>query len=157
MGTLMRSAAGAGVDGVILTSGCADVWSLKALRAGMGAQFRLPIISNMKWPTLSEYLLCKYKCSVCVADGESSNRVSRGNCAAASVHYADYDWTMPSALVVGSEADGPSADAQALAQYKVSIPLSNDVESLNAAVAGAVILFEARRQRRTVTSKSTLC
>jgi RNA methyltransferase, TrmH family len=61
--------------------------------------------------------------------------------------YTAADWTQPSALIVGSEASGASQDATQLAAKRISIPLSREVESLNAAVAASVILFEAKRQR----------
>jgi len=61
--------------------------------------------------------------------------------------YTDVDWTQPSALIVGNEAEGVGADAMKLATMRIAIPLSREVESLNAAVAASVILFEAKRQR----------
>lgn len=149
VGTLLRAAAGAGVDGAILTAGCADAWGLKALRAGMGAQLRLPVLTGVDWPTIGTLLRDEFGCDVCVADGEDAS--PRGGEAARvrrpAVHYTKHDWVRSSALVVGSEADGPSAEAHALATTRVSIPLANGTESLNAAVAGSVILFEASRQR----------
>lgn len=137
VGTLLRSAAAAGVGAVLMTAGCADVWGLKALRAGMGAQFRLPIKCGMTWSHISDYV-------------ELTNSVLRVAEASSDIDYTQVDWSVPSALVVGSEADGPSAEAFSACEEKVSIPLSLQMESLNAAVAGAVILFEAKRQRSMV-------
>lgn len=134
VGTLLRAAAGAGVDAVYMTPGCADVWGLKALRSGMGAQFRIPIITSASWPDILGGLQL-FGCELRVASGSSPHS------------YADADWTIPSALLVGAEADGPSASALEAAHSFVAIPLAQHVESLNAAVAGAVILFEASRQR----------
>lgn len=151
IGTLLRSAAGANVDGVILTSGCADVWSLKALRAGMGAQLRLPVKADVEWPVVADLLQSKFECAVCVADGDMSDSAPEAGNALRTLNYSDYDWTKKSALVIGSEADGPSVSAMKLASCKVSIPLARNVESLNAATAGAVILFEAIRQRNLGT------
>lgn len=136
MGTLIRSAAGAGVEVVALTAGSADVWGLKALRAGMGAQLRLCLWSGVNWETLTEYMT---KSGICV------HMASAGENA---VCYTDVDWTKPSALVIGSESEGPSASAVKAADSVVQIPMDGGVESLNAAMAGSVILFEARRQRR---------
>lgn len=135
LGTLLRSAAGAGVHAVILTSGCADVWGLKVLRSGMGAQFRLPMETSKSWNDIVGYLQLT----------ESTLRVAEGT---ADVDYTEVDWSVPSALVVGSEADGPSEGAFRAAKDKVAIPLAGGVESLNAAMAGSIILFEAQRQRR---------
>lgn len=134
LGTLVRAAAGAGVEGIVLPRGNVDVWNPKVLRAGMGAHFRIPIRTALAWdevPPLVE------GCSVRLAD------------AAGDVRYFDADWCVPSALIIGGEAHGAGRAAARLAQKTVSIPLSREVESLNAAMAGSIILFEARRQRLT--------
>lgn len=104
------------------------------LRSGMGAQFRLPTQPNMTWPEIVHYL---------EAIG-SQIRIAEG---ASDTLYTDVNWTVPSALVIGSEAEGPSEGALQTRHRKVAIPLASGVESLNAAMAGSVILFEARRQR----------
>lgn len=134
LGTLLRSAAGAGVDTVLLTAGCADIWNLKVLRSGMGAQFRLPIKSGMSWKEIVDYLE-SMKTVIRVAEGSTQ------------ASYSHVDWTIPSALVIGSEADGPSETAFAVAHESIGIPMASGVESLNAAMAGTIILFEAQRQR----------
>ena len=69
----------------------------------------------------------------------------------AELPYDGLDWTIPSAVVIGNEGDGISAEAAQAANAVVSIPMARDVESLNAAVAMSVIFFEATRQRRTET------
>jgi TrmH family RNA methyltransferase len=133
LGTLLRSAAASGVTAVFLTPGTVDPYNGKAVRAGMGAQFRIAI---RDWVDESE----SWTRSVCrrfvlaEADGD---RV-----------YSDIDWRGPIGLIVGSEADGPSELGRSLATDHARIPLLAGVESLNAGVAGAVILFEAARQRR---------
>ena len=139
LGTLLRSAAGAGVGACLLTPGCCDPWGLKALRAGMGAQFRLPLRAVESWSDASEQL-ANWGVSTLAAD------------AAGSIAHFDVDWCAPSALVVGSEAHGLSSAVRAdEAVQLVNIPMaavaSETVESLNAAVAGSVVLFEAQRQR----------
>ncbi len=131
LGTLLRSAAAAGVEGALLMPSCVDPFNPKALRAGMGAHFRLPLKHSTwegvaaEFPDLPFYL----------AD------------AAASVPYYAVDWRQPAALIIGSEAHGVSPLARRYAAQAVSIPMANAAESLNAAAAAAVILFEARRQR----------
>ena len=97
----------------------------------MGAHFRLPIL-EADWTAIKEHMR-SMKVYLATADGE---RI-----------YTEVDWTEPSALMVGSEAEGVSADAMKLATAHISIPLSREVESLNAAIAASVILFEAKRQR----------
>jgi len=134
VGTLLRSAAAAGADGVVLTKGCADVWSPKALRAGMGAQLRLPVLTGFEPDGV-----------VAWARGRGLRlRVADGSGVMA---YDGVDWAAPSVLVVGGEAEGPSAALLAAADEVVAIPMLGEVESLNAAVAGSVVLYEARRQR----------
>ena len=133
MGTILRAAAAAGADGVILAPGCVDPYNPKALRSGMGAHFRIPIVS-LPWPEIVT------RCSglgliVYVAD------------ARARTLYTQVDWTRPSGLIIGSEAHGPGENARRLAHSHIAIPMTNGAESLNAAIAAAVILFESRRQR----------
>lgn len=130
----MRAAAGAGVDGVMLTSGCVDAWGLKAIRSGMGAQLRLPVVSNL---ACSEVLDMLEKRNVLIYVADSSGDAS----------YSEVDWNQAVALVIGSEANGPSVEMLQNATKIVRVPMANHVESLNAAVAGAVMLFEASRQR----------
>ncbi len=131
LGSLLRSAAAAGVDGVLLAPECADPFNPKALRGGMGVQIRLPI-ENLEWPDIR---LLTDSLAFFIAS-------SRGG-----ISFYSVDWRFPSALIIGSEASGPSAEAQSLAQSEITIPMRSGVESLNAAVAGGIILFEAARQR----------
>jgi TrmH family RNA methyltransferase len=127
LGTIIRTAAAAGVDLVALTKGTVDPFNPKTLRAGMGAHFRVPVVFAA-WDALPPVLLV-------LAD------------AAGATRYDAFDWTQPVALVVGSEAHGFSGEAKRRAAEVVCIPMARRTESLNAAAAAAVILFEARRQR----------
>jgi TrmH family RNA methyltransferase len=131
LGTLVRTAAAAGADEVLLGPGTVDVYNPKVVRGAMGAHFRLPV-ATMTWPGISSHLS---GVSVWLAD-------ARG-----PVPYTQVDWIKPCALIVGGEAEGASPEAEKLATGRVSIPMQHGVESLNAAVAAAVILFEAQRQR----------
>ncbi|KAI0564831.1 RNA methyltransferase [Gracilaria domingensis] len=140
LGSLLRCAAASAVQFVALTPGCADVWSLKALRAGMGAQFRIPVRQGMSWADIIAYMR-KNDIRVCIADGSAGKS------------YSFINWSIPSALIVGSEATGPSEAAFGAAHEKIAIPMAMEVESLNVAMAGAVILFEAKRQRDCDTRK----
>jgi len=133
MGTILRSAVAAGVDAALLTPGCADAFSPKALRAGMGAQFRLPIQQNLSWNTARTLLADR---QVVLADPR------------AATPYDAVDWTQACALIIGGEARGASRKASALADVRVAIPMARDVESVNTAVAAGIILFEFARQRR---------
>ncbi|CAM9688382.1 unnamed protein product [Chrysoparadoxa australica] len=149
LGTLCRTGAALGVDGIILLHQCVDVWGPKALRSSMGASFRVPITTADSWQEAKEFLNSKGTKNVYAADG------------AASARHFDIDWTQPTALVIGSEAAGlsdavmddmkredKSATAGGCHVAGVGIPLASGIESLNAAAAGAVILGEACRQRQ---------
>jgi RNA methyltransferase, TrmH family len=141
LGTLLRSAAGAGVNAVYLSPETVDPWNPKVVRAGMGAHFRVPLI------TLDLGAL-----------DELRQRLPRRviASAAATRPYDAGDWTGAAALVIGGEADGVGPELKAWGTEEVGIPLHHDVESLNAAVAGAVILFEAARQRRLARSERSV-
>jgi RNA methyltransferase, TrmH family len=133
LGTLLRAAAGAGVTAVTLTAETVDPWNPKVVRAGMGAHFRVPIrpFGPEEAAMLADRLPLRVVAS---ADADRS--------------YDAIDWTGPTALVVGGEAEGVGPELTAWGTGAACIPLAMGVESLNAAVAGAVILFEAARQRR---------
>lgn len=132
MGTILRTAAAAGVEMVILAPDCVDPYNPKVLRAGMGAHFRVPLI-EASWTRIAEY--CEGM-QILLATGESARP------------YTDVDWKQRWALVIGSEARGASVGALNTIQEKITIPMSATVESLNASIAAAVILFEAQRQRQ---------
>jgi TrmH family RNA methyltransferase len=133
LGTLLRSAAGAGATAAFLTRGTVDPLNPKVVRAAMGAHFRLPI-RDLDDDTLE--LLRTTSVLRAVA------RVGEG-----PPHDA-LDWRQPAALIVASETGEEDAAVAGLATAAVAIPMMAGVESLNAAVAGSVILFEAARQRR---------
>lgn len=133
VGAIVRSADAAGVRTVALLPGCADVYGPKALRAGAGAQLWLTVLPEATWPDV-EPLLAGRALRVADARGERD--------------YAAVDWRQPAALLLGSEAHGPSAEALARATGTVRVPLAGRGTSLNVAAAAAVLLFEALRQRR---------
>jgi RNA methyltransferase, TrmH family len=132
MGTLIRSAMGAGVDVVLVAKSSVDPYSPKVIRAGAGSHFHLPI-GVLDWDSPPQLL---ERCTIyaAVADEDSN--------------YDEIDWTKASAIVIGNETSGVSSAGFQRVHGTVGIPLANSLESLNAGVAGSVILFEARRQRR---------
>jgi len=131
-GTLLRAAAGAGASAVIATRGTVDLYAPKVVRAAAGAHFGLALVAGWSWERLRAWLPAGSR--LWVADARGATR------------YWEIDWLAPSALVVGNEAHGVSEPVRAIATGTVSIPLIRG-ESLNAAVAGSIILFEAVRQR----------
>jgi TrmH family RNA methyltransferase len=132
LGTILRSAEAAGAGQVLLAPGTVDLYNPKVVRGAMGAHFRLAV-AQLDWPAIARRLEGR---AVWLAD------------AAGEVAYDAVEWTAPSALVVGGEAAGAGAEAAALASGRVCIPMAGGTESLNAAMAAVVILFEAARQRR---------
>lgn len=133
-GAIIRSAAAAGATGVVLDELSADPWGWKALRASMGTAFHLPVVRSRALEKL-------------IADWNSGGiqivaAVPRGG---ASMY--DVDFRKPTAVLMGGEGSGLSDDLVAIADKRVSIPMKGAIESLNAAVAAAVLLYEAQRQR----------
>lgn len=131
LGTLLRSAAAAGVQVAWLSTGCADAWSPRVLRAGMGAHFALAIEERVN-------LLEK-------AAGFAGLTVAT-SLAATRLLY-ELDLTGPVALMAGNEGAGLSADLLALANTQIRIPMPGNIESLNVAAATAICLFERVRQK----------
>ncbi|HEX5499658.1 MAG TPA: RNA methyltransferase [Thermomicrobiales bacterium] len=138
LGTLLRAAAGAGATEVLLSSESVDPFNPKVVRAGMGAHFRVPI--RELTPDVAAELRERVPLRVATR-------------ADAPVPYDRIDWRGPAAVIVGAEAAGVGAETAGLATADTSIPLAAGVESLNAAVAGAVVLFEAARQRRAASGR----
>jgi TrmH family RNA methyltransferase len=131
LGSLLRSAAAAGVQAVFLTPGSADAFAPKVVRSGMGAHFHLPI-QMMDWEKIHERLA-------------GLKLVLAEMNAPLSCWKADLRSGL--ALVIGGEAEGASQAARMYASEHVQIPMATGSESLNAAVAGAILLFEIKRQR----------
>ena len=131
MGSIMRTAAGAGIDAMIITAGTVDLTNPKVIRSGMGAHFRLPVL-QYSWEGLAN-LFDEH--AIFLADS------------AGGAPYYQIDWTQKSALIISDEAHGASDEARRFAHAQVSIPLERDVESLNVGAAAGIILFEMLRQR----------
>ena len=131
LGTLLRTAQAAGADGFLLSPGTVDPFSPKVIRAGMGAHFRLPILS-CSWEKIREVT---DGLTVFGADMKEGSRIW------------DADLSLPLALILGGEAHGPGKHSRDLADAWIHIPMNDGSESLNAAAAGAVLMFEVLRQR----------
>lgn len=133
MGTMLRTALAAGVDAVFIPPETVDVYSPKVIRAGMGAHFYLPI-RNLDWKEI-EHRIRNSNLKVYLADASAGKR------------YTQAEFQHPCALIIGSEAEGAGGVARHIADEQVHIPMPGDAESLNAAVATGVLLFEVVRQR----------
>lgn len=132
LGTLLRTAAAAAVDLVVLTPGTADAYNPKVVRAAMGAHFRIPI-QTADWPEVAARF--KPDLKFLLAEMENSSPLWQ------------VDFHNPLAIIIGGEAEGASENARQLADLFVSIPMPGKMESLNAAIASGIILFEVVRQR----------
>ena len=132
LGTLLRTAAATGVQAVLLPPETTDVFAPKVVRAGMGAHFRLPI-REMTWEEIRQ--ICK----------SASLQLYIADMHGRSCWESDLRKSL--ALIVGNEAEGASKQARALTHERICLPMNGQVESLNAGVAGSVLMFEVVRQR----------
>jgi len=131
LGSMLRTAAAAGATLAVLSKGCHDPWSPKALRGGQGAQFVLPIERGVDVPAWCAQFKGQ---SLALALAEDHSVFSS-------------DLTGPLAFIVGNEGAGLSDDVRAAATATVQIPMPGKMESLNASAALAIAVFEAVRQR----------
>lgn len=135
LGTMLRSSEGAGVTGVILSKGSADVYNPKVIRSTMGSIFRMPFMYVDNLPAfvgkLSERGIKTY----------AAHLKGKRN-------YDKFDYTKPTAFLIGNEGNGLSKETADAASEYVLIPMKGQVESMNAATSAAILTFEASRQRR---------
>jgi TrmH family RNA methyltransferase len=131
LGSILRSAAAAGCDAVFMSQACADAWSPKVLRAAMGGHFALSIAESADLPKAAAEFTGKTLCASLQADKSLYDSNLRGKLA----------------FAIGNEGAGLSPALLDVAQQHFIIPMPGKVESLNAAAAAAVCLFEAVRQR----------
>ncbi|MEO8735954.1 MAG: RNA methyltransferase [Edaphobacter sp.] len=135
LGTLVRSAEAFGATGVLTTPGTVSAWNQKALRASVGSVFRMPVVVA----TAEEVANLKsqgVKLLAAVGSDDSNSTAAQ-----------EIDFSGPCALMVGNEGAGLAAEWIEIADEYVTIPCPGPVESLNAAIAGSLLLYEASRQR----------
>lgn len=155
MGTIIRTAYGLGVSGILAVD-CCDVWSPKVLRSATGHCLNIPIIETTWNLSIIEEALVQYdkeyqetrstesigEWQILAADGDEANE-----------NYININYHHPTFLIIGSEAHGVSPNFNQLPSHralkKIRIPMMRSVESLNAAVAASIILAEASKQRQT--------
>lgn len=135
MGTIFRTAEGAGVTGIIMNSTCVDLFSPKVVRSTMGSIYRMPFAIVSDLPTT-------------VSDMASSGIETYAAHLKGSKIYTDFDYSKPTAFLIGNEGNGLSDELTQLANNKLIIPMSGKLESLNAAMASGILMYEAARQRR---------
>ena len=167
MGSLIRTAVALQVDGIVVVkSGSCDIWAPKVVRSAMGLILQTNIIEIDDWYQLKDivqsfnsYLLQQQQQQQQMHTNENTNtkvKVFYTDCNEVSQSYYHVNFTQHSMIVIGSEANGISHVAhqlgkkeEALKAEYIHIPMSSSVESLNAAVAGSIVLSEVLRQRRT--------
>ena len=135
LGTMMRTAEGAGVTGFLLSRGCVDIYNPKTIRSTMGSIYRVPFL-------YTDDLL-----------GDMDKLHAKGICTYAAHlkgkgYYDEESYKEPTAFLIGNEGNGLSDELSDKAKQYIKIPMEGKLESLNAAVAAAILMYEASRQRR---------
>ncbi|MCD7956025.1 MAG: RNA methyltransferase [Lachnospiraceae bacterium] len=163
LGTIFRMAEGAGVTGILLSPGCADIYNPKVIRSTMGSVYRMPFYyAQGRVRKLAAYAAraprgrVGDKSPYSITDDLRRDILAfreKGVCWHAahlegSVPYDEADYRGPCGILIGNESKGLTAETAALADRRVRIPMCGQVESLNAAVAASVLAYEANRQRR---------
>ena len=135
LGAVLRTAEAVGIGGVILTGSCCDAYSPKALRAGMGAAFRLPIFRRESAPeTVACLNEAGFRTLAAVPDRDA-------------VPVTLTDFSIPSVAVIGNEGNGLTDETEQACIMRVTIPMKGRAESLNAAASAAVLMWEMMREK----------
>ena len=134
MGTIIRTAEGAGVDAVFMSKDCVDIYNPKTIRSTMGSIYRMPFIYIEEIVfLLDEFRKKGIKSYAAHLDGENS--------------YDKEDYRKGTAILIGNEGNGLTDETAGLADTYIRIPMEGKLESLNAAVAAAILMYEVHRQR----------
>lgn len=136
IGTIIRTADAAGYSLIVAMKGTADVFSPKVVRAAAGSLFRVPVVFMNDYDELVEF--------VKAAGGKLA-----ATCFDTDRYYYDVDLTKNVALIIGNEGNGISPELIERADLKIKIPMAGTIESLNAAVAAAILMYESVRGRQT--------
>ena len=137
IGTIIRTAAAAGMAGILCTKGTVDIYNSKVLRSTAGAMFRLPVVQTGEdGPSLAAYLQ-RSGFQVCAAHPRGGTELFQQN------------FTWNTAIVIGNEAGGLTEKTLACCDFTVTIPMPGGAESLNASVAAALMIYELKRKAET--------
>ena len=137
LGTILRAGEAAGVTGVVMSSDCVDIYNPKVIRSTMGSIYRMPFIYVENLPTVVKML------------GEKEIHTYAAHLKGKR-SYEEEDFTKGTAFLIGNEGNGLQDEVADAAEIYVKIPMCGEVESLNAAIAASVLMFEAARQRRQI-------
>lgn len=135
LGTMFRTAEGAGATGIVLNEGCVDLFSPKTVRATMGSIFRVPFVVAPSLPAVIGQLKQEH-IEVYAAHLKGTKDYDR------------FDYRKGTAFLIGNEGNGLNDETAALADSYLRIPMGGQLESLNAAMAAGILMYEAARQRR---------
>lgn len=135
LGTMIRTAEAAGVSGIVLDQDCCDIYNPKVLRGTMGSVFRMKFAVTGDLPGTVRKIQ------------DRSGHVFAATLKD-SLPYDETDYTGVTAFLIGNEGNGLTDKIQALADSRIHIPMEGKAESLNAAIAASVLMFEAKRQRK---------
>lgn len=135
IGTILRTADAAGYRLAILMKGTADVYAPKVVRAATGSLFRMPVVSMASTEELVEFT-------------RAAGKKLTATCLDAQRCYYDEDLTHDIALVIGNEGSGVAPALIESSELRIKIPMQGNIESLNAAVAAGVLMYEAMRGKR---------
>ena len=135
LGTILRTGEGAGVEGVIMTSNTVDIYNPKTIRSTMGSLYRVPFfITNNIEETVKKMGATGFSIYAAHLDGER--------------FYDEFSYQEKTAFLIGNEGNGLKESTAKLATFYLKIPMEGNVESLNAAVASSILMYEAYRQKR---------
>ena len=134
LGAVFRSADAAGLDGVMIADSLVDPFHSNAIRSSMGTVFRMPMVSD------SSAALCRWL-------KEREFQITAAWCSGDTIPYTAIDFCRPTAIVLGSEAEGLTDAWRGADILPVSLPMSGIADSLNVSVAAGILFYEARRQR----------
>ena len=134
LGTILRTAEGAGVTGILMSRDTVDIYNPKVVRSTMGSIFRIPFcyVENL---------------TSCVESLNGENYATYSAHLQGKTFY-DYDYKNSTIFCIGNEGNGLSDELSDTTKFKIKIPMMGNVESLNAATASTVLMYEAMRQRR---------
>lgn len=135
LGTIMRTAEGAGITGVIMSAGTVDIFNPKTVRGTMGSIYRVPFVyvENLESAMDSMHKMGIHTYAAHL-EGEA--------------YYSNLSFRQPTAFLIGNEGNGLTKETAELAEGYLKIPMEGQLESLNAAVAAALLMYEAHRQRK---------
>lgn len=141
LGTIIRTAEGAGMSALVMSEGCVDLFNPKVVRATMGAMFRMPFYITKNMTTEVEYLRSEgFTMYAAQLDG--------------TMIYSECSYEGKTGILIGNEANGIRPETSAVTDEKIIIPMEGGVESLNAAVSAAILMYEVHRKRQSCTRGS---